>query len=61
MTPCEKLRSLPRAESFLRPGVTLEWLQAQARARTDNESAERLARERKALFQPILEGMKPAA
>ena len=54
MTPYEKFRSLPDAASFLRPGVTLEQLELQARRLSDNDSAARLLRERKKLFKPIL-------
>ena len=53
-TPYEKFRSLPDAASFLREGVTLEQLELQACRLSDNESAERLLRERKKLFKPIL-------
>lgn len=61
MTPYEKLRSLPDAASFLRPGVTLEQLEAQARRISDNDSAARLLRERKKLFEPILAHLASAA
>ena len=61
MTPYEKLRSLPNAASFLRPGVTLEQLEVQARRLSDNDSAARLLRERKKLFDPILAHLASAA
>jgi len=61
MTPYEKLRSLPDAAAFLRPGVTLEQLEAQARRLSDNDSAARLLRERKKLFKPILAHLASAA
>ena len=61
MTPYEKFRSLPDAASFLRPGVTLEQLARQSRRLSDNESAARLLRERKKLFEPILESLASAA
>lgn len=54
MTPYEKFRSLPEAESYLRPGVTLTQLEALSRKRNDNDSARRVLRERKKLFGPIL-------
>ena len=60
-TPYEKFRSLPDAASFLREGVTLEQLALQARRLSDNESAERLLRERKKLFKPILAHLASAA
>ena len=37
MTPYEKLRSLPGAEAFLKPGVTFEQLDAVAHAVTSLE------------------------
>ena len=43
MTPHEKLKSLPRAESYLCPGVTIEGLSAIANQMSDNQSAERFA------------------
>ena len=60
-TPYEKLRSLPDAASFLRPGLTLEQLEAQARRISDNDSAARLLGERKKLFEPILADLSSAA
>ena len=60
-TPYEKFRSLPDAASFLRPGVTLEQLALQARRLSDNDSAARLLRERKKLFEPILAHLASAA
>ena len=38
MTPYDKLKSLPLAESFLKPGITFQQLDAQANAISDNES-----------------------
>ena len=61
MTPYEKFRSLPDAASFLRPGVTLEQLARQSRRLSDNDSAARLLRERKKLFEPILKSLASAA
>ena len=61
VTLYEKFRSLPDATSFLHPGVTLERLERQARRLSDNESAARLLRERKKLFQPILKALRAAA
>lgn len=61
MTPYEKLRSLPDAASFLRPGVTWKQLDRQARRLSDNDSAARLLRERKKLFVPILARLASAA
>ena len=61
MTPYEKFRSLPDAASFLRPGVTREQLELQARRLSDNDSAARLLCERKKLFKPILARLASAA
>ena len=51
MTPLDKLTSLPDAQSFLRPGVTLLGLQQLARALTDVQAAEELGEARLALFR----------
>ncbi len=61
MTPYEKFRSLPHAEHFLRPGITLEQLDQTAKAISDNEAAERLNEARKKLFQSIHRRSKHAA
>jgi len=53
MTPYEKLRSLPQAETFLKPGITFETLDRSAAAISDNEAALRLNEARKKLFQSI--------
>ena len=53
MTPLEKLASLPKVESFHKPGVTLDALRQKARAMSDNEAAERLNTARSQLFQSI--------
>lgn len=53
MTPLDKLASLPEAASFLRPGITLEDLHAQARALTDIQAAEELNAARAALFRRV--------
>ena len=39
MTPFEKLKSLPDAERYLRPGITIGALEAQARATSDLDAA----------------------
>ncbi len=54
MTPLDKLTSLPEAAQFLRAGVTLEDLQALARALTDLQAAEELNQARQALFKRIM-------
>jgi transposase InsO family protein len=53
MTPLDKLSSLPEAAKFLRASVTLEDLQALARALTDVQAAEELNEARRALFRGI--------
>lgn len=53
MTPYDKLKSLPQAHSFLKPGVTFEKLDALAHEITDNEAAERMNQARSLLFQTI--------
>ena len=50
-TPYEKLKSLPHAETFLKPGVTFAQLDARAAAMSDNEAARRLNAARAKLFQ----------
>ena len=61
MTPYEKLRSLPQAEQFLKPGITLATLDAQANALSDNEAARRLNEARNQLLQSIQRRSKPMA
>jgi transposase InsO family protein len=52
-TPYERLKSLPQAESYLRPGVTFEELDAIANQMSDNQFAERMVKARSNLFQQI--------
>ena len=61
MTPYEKLKSLPAAQRFLRPGLTFEELDSQAAAMSDNDSAQRLNQARTALFKTIAHRSKNAA
>jgi hypothetical protein len=53
MTPYEKLKSLPEAESYLKTGVTLQHLNDIAQQMSDNEFAERMVKARSNLFQHI--------
>jgi transposase InsO family protein len=53
MTPYEKLKSLPEAESYLKIGVTLQHLDDIANKMSDNEFAERMVKARSNLFQNI--------
>ena len=55
MTPYDKLKSLPNAEHFLKPGLTFEQLDAQAKEMSDNEAAEQLHKQRVTLFKQIHE------
>jgi len=52
-TPYEKLKSLPKHESYLRPGVTFETLDAIASQMSDNQFAERMVQARSNLFQQV--------
>ena len=49
-TPYEKLTSLPKWERFLKPGITKEFLESQARRRTDVEAARRMQNAKNALL-----------
>ena len=53
MTPYEKLKSLPEAQSYLQPGVSMEKLDDIANQMSDNEFAERMVKARSNLFQHI--------
>ena len=53
MTPYERLKSVPQAESYLRPGVTLKKLGTIANQMSDNQFAERMVKARSNLFQQI--------
>jgi len=52
-TPYERLKSMPQAESYLYPGVTLEKLSTIANQMSDNQFAERMVKARSNLFQQI--------
>ena len=51
--PYERLKSLPEAESYLRPGVTFEELEITANQMSDNKFAERMVKARSNLFGQI--------
>jgi hypothetical protein len=53
MTPSEKLKSLPQAESHLKPGITFEILDATAHRLSDNHAADGLQKARQQLFTTI--------
>ena len=59
-TPYAKLRSLPDAEAYLKPGVSFEALDAEALAVSDLQSARALNDARRRLFRTIAEA-RPAA
>src|SRR5487761_2367445 len=61
MTPYEKLKSLPNAAQFLKPGICFEHLDALAASISDNEAAERLNAARASLFKTICSRSKSAA
>jgi transposase InsO family protein len=61
MTPYEKLKSLPLAEQFLKPGITFRQLDTQASAMSDNDAAQRLNNARAILFKTIFNRSKSAA
>jgi hypothetical protein len=51
ITPYEKLKSLPDAGTYLKNGVTFERLDTLANTESDNESAEKMQKEKKKLFE----------
>jgi transposase InsO family protein len=55
MTPYDKLKSLPDAQIYLKPGLTFEILDAIAYQQSDNEAADKLQRARRQLFKSIHE------
>lgn len=61
MTPYEKLKSLPDAGGFLKPGVTFDELDRTAAVLSDNDAAQRLNEARHKLFQSINRRPKNAA
>lgn len=61
MTPFDKLKSLPDAAAFLKPGVTFDELEAVAYAISDNDAARALNQARDQLFQSITKTRRPAA
>ena len=61
MTPYEKLKSLPDAASYLKPGVTFKQLDANASRMSDNDAAAALNKARQRLFQFIDTALKKCA
>jgi len=61
MTPYEKFKSIPKPSQYLKDGVTLELLDAQAAEMSDNDAALALNNARKRLFKDIAAAMKKQA
>jgi len=55
MTPFQKLKSLPNRQQYLRPGVTAEDLERQAKAKTPLQAAQEKTAARARLFSIIIE------
>ncbi|MDN5874354.1 MAG: transposase family protein, partial [Sinobacteraceae bacterium] len=60
-TPYNKLKALPDAAAYLRPGVTFRQLDAQAYAISDNEAARQLNEAKAELFKSIPPSQKSVA
>jgi len=61
MTPYEKFKSLPLAESYLKDGLNFKKLDDIASAISDNDAADYLQQQRKILFKQIHEGCLKSA
>lgn len=61
MTPFEKLKSIPAMVSFLKPNITLDSLEIEAKRLSDNEAAEQLQQAKQQLFLSIHNRSKVAA
>lgn len=53
MTPYERLKSLPNAEDYLKPGASFDTLDRAAHEISDNEAADQLRKARQELFRTI--------
>ena len=53
MTPYDKLKSLPNAKDYLKPGVSFEILDKVAHQMSDNKAADQLQKARRRLFKTI--------
>jgi hypothetical protein len=60
-TPYDKLKSLPLAAQFLKPGITFQQLDTQATDISDNEAVLRLNNARAIMFKTIFNRSKTAA
>ena len=61
MTPFEKFKSLDDAHQYLKPGITMEELDAIALSINDNEAAQQLKEAKQPLFKTIAEQSHQAA
>ena len=61
MTPFEKFKSLDDAHQYLKPGITMEELDAIAMSINDNEAAKQLKEAKQQLFKTIAEQSNQAA
>jgi len=61
MTPYDKLKSLPKADQFLKANITFKKLDDLAQSMTDNEAADYLQAQRKLLFKQIHEDCRKSA
>jgi len=53
MTPWERLKSIPKYETYLKLGITPQSLEHQANEMSDNDAAKQVQKARKLLFQSI--------
>ncbi len=53
MTPYDKLKSLPEAKDYLKPGISFEILDTIAYKMSDNQAADQLQKARRKLFNSI--------
>jgi hypothetical protein len=61
MTPYDKFKSLPNAEQYLKPGITLKQLDDMATAISDNDAAKQLNEAKLKLYKTIFEQKHRAA
>ncbi len=59
-TPYDKFKSLPKADTFLKPGIRFEQLDAMALAISDNEAAKQMNEAKRKLFNTIFEQNRKA-
>jgi hypothetical protein len=60
MTPFDKLASLPNVAQYLKPGMTLKALRAQAHALSDSAAARQLNQAKATLFARSFNSRKSA-